>query len=138
MPVKAKKSKKEENISPISKIIFGSVIGSVLYFAALALFAFFSLNNGVDSSVYMPAGIVLGILTAMLGGFLAVRPIRKNGAAFGALTGLIQALICAIALFVANKAVAGTGIFILIAAVIAGGVAGGIIAVNLKIKKRYK
>lgn len=138
MPAKTKKTRKEENVSPISKIILGAVVGVVLYFALLAAFALFALNNGIDSSVYMPVGMFAGVVTAMIGGFAAVRPIKKNGAAFGALCGLIQAMLCALMLFVANKAAAGTGIFILMAVIVMGGVLGGIIAVNLKIKKRYK
>ncbi len=110
----------------------------MLFFAALALFALFALNSEVNSSFYMPAGMVFGALTSMSGGFIAVRPLKKNGAAYGALAGGAQSLLCALILFIANKAVAGTGIFIFMAVVVVGGISGGIIAVNLKIKKRYK
>ncbi len=138
MPAKTKNSRKEENVSSVSKIFLSAVAGGILYFALLAVFAVLALKNGFDSSVYMPVGMFAGFITAMLGGFVTVRPIKKNGAVFGALCGLIQAILCALILFVANKAVAGTHIFILMAVIIAGGALGGIIAVNLKIKKRYK
>lgn len=138
MQEKAKRSRREDNkSSPISKIMIGAVSGSILYFALLAFFALFALKSNVGTSSYMPAGLFLGALTAFIGGFAAVKPLKQKGAIFGALTGLVQALICSIILFIANEAAAGTGIFILMALLIAAAAGGGIAAVNIKIKKKY-
>lgn len=138
MQEKIKKSRRDEKkTSPISKIIMGAVLGSVLYFVLLAVFASFALKSNVSMSSYMPAGMVLGALTAFIGGFAAVKPLKEKGVVYGALTGLVQALICSIVLFIVNSAVAGTGIFILMAVIIAAAAGGGITAVNLKPKKKY-
>ena len=137
MPVKSKTAKKDDNNKPIYKILIGSVIGSVLYFLLIALFSLMALKSSFDSSVYMPAGIVLGGLSAFLGGFITVKPIKEKGVFYGALTGLIQALICASVLFIVNNATAGTGIFILIAVILLCGALGGVAAVNIKKKIKY-
>ncbi len=138
MQEKAKRTRREDNKStPISKIMIGAVLGSILYFAFLAFFALFALKSNVSVSSYMPAGMVLGALTAFIGGFVAVKPLKQKGAVFGALTGLVQALICSIILFVVNEAAAGTGIFILMALLIAAAAGGGIAAVNMKTKRKY-
>lgn len=138
MSGKAKSSRREEkkDINFI-KLIIGSVISSVIYFVILAVYASFALKSGASASGYMPAGMVTGAVTGFLSGFIAVRPIKQKGAIFGAVAGLIHAVICMIVLFAVNNASAGNGIFILSAIIVICSVLGGIAAVNLKIKKKY-
>lgn len=139
MPEKSKSSRaKEKNTSNINKIIVGSVIGSVFLFMLILLFSFLVLKtDSFSSSLYLPAGLVFGAMSAFVGGFVSVRPIRKNGALFGTLTGLAQALICSASMFFINGNNAGSGLFILMAVITAFGSIGGISAVNLKVRKRY-
>ena len=138
MQDKTKRSHRDENkSSPISKILIGSFVGSLLYFLVLALFALFALKSNVASSSYMPAGLFFCALSAFVGGFAAVKPLKQKGIAYGALSGLVQALVCSTVLFIVNKANAGTGIFILMALTVAASAGGGIAAVNMKIKKKY-
>ena len=138
MQEKTNRSRREDNkSSPISKIMIGAVLGTVLYFVVLALFALFALKSNAGTSSYMPVGMALGALTAFAGGFAAVKPLKQKGAVFGAVTGLVQALMCSIILFIVNKAVAGTGIFILMALITVAAAGGGIAAVNVKIKEKY-
>ncbi len=129
---------KEKNVSSLNKIVIGSVTGTMLFFCIVSLFAYLSLKTeAFSSSLYMPMGLVSGALSAFSGGFIAVRPIRKKGAAFGALTGFAQALICSAAAFFINGNKVGSGLFILMAVITVLGSAGGISAVNLKAGKRY-
>ena len=139
MSAKSKTSRRDEKqqSSPYIKILIGSLTGGVLFFILVAFAAAAALKSGFSSSLYMPLGIVLGALSAFAGGFIAVRPIKQRGAPYGALTGILQALICAVVLFVANGYKAGNGIFILSAVMILCSALGGIAAVNLKIKKKY-
>ena len=130
-------SKNENNQSLLMKIAIGTAISVVLYFIFIALYAFVSLKTGASASVYMPVGIVLGVLAGLIGGFAAVRPVKQKGFVLGALTGLASAVICAAILFIVNGNKAGNGVFFLMAAIISGSAAGGISAVNLKIKKKY-
>lgn len=139
MPNKSKSSRsKEKDTSTLNKILIGSVIGTVFFFGIISLFSILILKtDAFSSSLYMPMGLVSGALSAFTGGFITVRPVRKNGAGYGALTGFIQALISSAAVFFINGNKVGTGLFILMAVIIASGSLGGISAVNLKVKKRY-
>lgn len=133
----SKKTRKEETGSPIFNIFLGSVTGSVIYFCLIAFFALAALKSGTDKSMYIPAGMFLGFLSGLSGSFISVRPLKEKGVIYGGIVGLINSLISSLVLFVINKGIAGSGIFILIALITLGGMAGGIIAVNLKFKKRY-
>ena len=135
---KVKKTRRDEKkVSPAAKILIGAVLGSVIYFAAVAVFAAFALKSGVGFSSYMPAGLALGALAGLVSGFFTVRPIKQNGALYGALSGLGQSLINSIVLFSVNKASAGTGMLILAVSVTVASAIGGIAAVNIKRKKKY-
>ena len=87
--------------------------------------------------MYMPLGLFCAAVSSFIGGFFAVRPVRKNGAATGAVSGFGQALICSAAVYFINGNNVGTGIFILMGVLIAFGAIGGISAVNLRVKKKY-
>ena len=138
MGSKTKKTRRDEKrASPQIKIIIGSAIGTVLYFLIVAVAAVAVLKSGSGTSVYMPIGFAAGVLSGFAGGFAAVRPIKEKGAMFGALSGLGQALLCSIVLFIVNKATAGSGMFILSLIIIICSALGGIAAVNAKRKKKY-
>ena len=73
----------------------------------------------------------------MAGGFFSVRPIKEKGAIYGALSGAIISVLVTTVLFLINNSSAGSGIFIVMGLILAGGIVGGITAVNLKTKKKY-
>lgn len=138
MSGKSKTSRREEKKgSPLKNIIIAVVLGVAVYFIFIAVFAAFALKSGAGDSSYMPAGMAVGAVSALISGFAAVRPIKEKGAVYGALTGLVQALISSLVLFIVNHASAGNGIFILTAVMIICGMLGGIAAVNMKKRKKY-
>ncbi len=127
----------EESGNNYIKVLVGSAVSAVMFFAFLGLFALFSLKNGTNSSLYMPAGVVFSFLSGITGGFVTVRPIKQKGVPYGALSGFISSLFCAVVLFVVNGNKAGSGLFIVAGLMILGSAVGGIGAVNLKFKKKY-
>jgi len=74
--VKSSSRKDNKNETPFIKIIIGSVVSSILYFIIIALYAVFALKSGANASGYMPVGMVFGVLTGFLCGFVAVWPIN--------------------------------------------------------------
>ena len=140
MPNKTKNSRTKENNSvDYSKIIIGSVTGTIIFFALIALFSAVSLKSDLFSkSSYMPLGLISAFFSSFIGGFITVRAIKKNGALLGALTGLIQALVSSAVVFFINERNSGTGIFILMTVIIIAGAVGGISAVNMKSRKKFK
>lgn len=127
----------EESGNNYVRILIGSAVSAVIFFVLLALFALFSLKNGTNGSVYVPAGIAFALLSGLAGGFATVRPIKQKGVPYGALSGFIASLFCSAVLFIVNGSKAGSGLFVLAGIMILGGAAGGIGAVNLKVKKKY-
>lgn len=139
MPPKSKNNRSKENSSSsLNRILIASFIGSALFFAFVSLISVVILKtNAFTTSLYMPLGLVSGAASSFLCGFMAVRPVKKNGAATGALSGLVQALICSATVFFINGNKSGIGIFVLMAVIAVFSSLGGISAVNLKAKKRY-
>lgn len=138
MSGKPKKSRREEKQSaPFLRIVIAAVSGAVFYFVLIAVFAAFALKSGAGVSSYMPAGLAAGAVSCLFSGFAAVRPIKEKGAVYGSLTGLIQAVVSSIVLFIVNHASAGNGLFILSAIMMICGMLGGIAAVNMKKRKKY-
>ncbi len=140
MPQKLKSSRSNETSAPdFKRIIPGSLFGTFLFFVLIVLFSVTALKTDfLSSAAYMPLGIFSGAMSSFSGGFISVRPTRKKGALLGILSGLFQAfLITAILLFIyADNP--GSGLFIFMAVITVFGLLGGISAVNLKMKKKYK
>ncbi len=138
MGVKNKSSRKESKYNTkLIKVAVGAVISTVLFFSLLAVFAVLSLKSDFSASLYLPAGLLSGAVSAFMGGFICVRPIMEKGALFGLISGVVQAVVCSAVLFALNGGAAGNGLFILFGIISAFSVLGGIAAVNLKIKKKY-
>lgn len=134
----ANTSRNENNISNlIIKAVICGLISSVLYFVMIAVFTAAALKSGISASSYMPAGFIIGAITGFTGGFIIARLVKIKGALYGLLNGGVQALICAVALFVLNGGSLGKGIIILSGIIIGSAIAGGVAGVNLKMKKKY-
>ena len=132
------KSKKDNKSGfPLKGIIISSSLCSILFFAFVAIFSALILKKGFAASMFMPVGLLLGGVSSLLNGFVTVFPIKEKGMIYGAISGLIQALICAVVLFAVNGGAVGKGTFILMAIMIVCSALGGIGAVNFKIKKKY-
>lgn len=138
MSSKPRTTRKDDGSKNLAaKIAVGSAVSVILYFVLIAFYALAAFKTGLSSSLYMPIGVVLGALSGLVGGFVAVKPIMQKGIVFGALSGLISAIICSAVTFAVNGNKAGNGIFIFMAAMLLGGAAGGVAAMNLKLKKKY-
>lgn len=134
-PRTTRKDDSSKNLA--AKIAVGAAVSVVLYFVLIAFYALAAFKTGLSSSLYMPIGIVLGALSGLVGGFVSVKPIMQKGIVFGALSGLISAIVSSAMMFAANGNKAGNGIFVFMAAMLLGGAAGGVAAMNLKLKKKY-
>ena len=132
-----KKHGEDSKSVPINKIIIGSFFGFLAFFVFIAIYTLFSLKTGGEMSLYKPAGWVFGFLSGFIGGFVSVRPVKQKGAIYGAVSGVAISLLVATVLFFINNSSAGSGVFVLMGLILAGGIAGGITAVNLKFKKKY-
>ncbi len=67
----------------IKTVLIGSVIGIICFFALLAIFALIALKQDLSEEYYWILTIVASAVSSFIGGFSAVRPIRKNGLILG-------------------------------------------------------
>lgn len=137
MNKKSRSSKNDEQKFQYIPILVASLICSVLFFVFLIAVSAVMLNSTVNSSLYLPSGLVAGVLTGFINGFVTAKLTGEKGLLYGAVTGSVQSFLCAVTVFVLNKGVAGNGIFILIVLIISAAASGGLTAVNIRKKIKY-
>lgn len=112
------------------KALIGSLVGVILFFALTALASFILWKTDSDESIYKFVLLLIGAVASFTGGFVAVRPTRKNGIAVGALSALPVYLIEILASVLVSKSGIGVIGWIMLAVQILVAAIGGIIAVN--------
>lgn len=112
------------------KTAIGSGVSLVVFFLLALLAGFILWKNDADTNSFKYVIFALGAVSGFIGGFVAVRPVRKNGIAFGALSSVVPcAIIILISVLIAKSSVSVTG-WIFIALYILFSAIGGIVAVN--------
>lgn len=112
------------------KALIGSLVGVILFFALTALASFILWKTDSDESIYKFVLLLIGAVASFTGGFVAVRPTRKNGIAVGALSALPVYLLEILASVLVSKSGIGVIGWIMLAVQILVAAIGGIIAVN--------
>lgn len=131
---KKRKTKSKVQNTTAKNIVIKTAIGSgvsLVVFFLLALLAGFVLwKNDADINYFKYVIFALSAVSGFIGGFVAVRPVRKNGIAFGALSSVVPcAIIILVSVLIAKSSVSVTG-WIFIALYILFSAIGGIVAVN--------
>lgn len=120
----------------IIKILIGSGVGTAVFFLLTALSAFILLQNDSDTPIYKYIMLLAGAFSGFLSGFVAVRPLRKNGLAFGSVSALPVYLIAVlVSVLIARSGIGLIG-WILFAVMVVFASVGGIVAVNKRKKTR--
>lgn len=122
---------KDSSLKNIAKkTAIGSVASLLSFFALTALAALILWKNDSDTASFKYIISAIGAVSGFLGGFIAVRPVRKNGIAFGALSALVPCvLILAVSALLTKSPISIAG-WIFIAVNILFSAIGGIVAVN--------
>ncbi len=131
MPEKRRIKPQMNDIRTVAiKTLTGSLVGLVIFFLLTAVATAVLWKTDADSEMYKYILLVIGAISAFVCGFVAVRPVRKNGIVFGALSVLPTYLITIIVSMLISKS--GIGLFgwILLGIQILFAAIGGIIAVN--------
>lgn len=133
MRKKRKTKSKVQNITAkniVIKTAIGSGVSLVVFFLLALLAGFVLWKNDADTTSFKYVIFALSAVSGFIGGFVAVRPVRKNGIAFGALSSVVPcAVIILASVLVAKSSVSVTG-WIFIALYILFSAIGGIVAVN--------
>ncbi len=119
----------------IIRLLRGAAIGSAAFFLLLLLLAQIILKSDLGDSVLTAAAMASAGIAALVSGFFAVRPIRKNGIPLGAASVIpviaVTALCCAVAAGGIGKNLLYSVVLMLVC-----GAVGGIGAVNMRKKGR--
>lgn len=128
---RTKAKAKDSSLKNIAKkTAIGSVASLLSFFALMALAALILWKNDSDTASFKYIVSAIGAVSGFLGGFIAVRPVRKNGIAFGALSALVPCvLILAVSALLTKSPISIAG-WIFIAVNILFSAIGGIVAVN--------
>lgn len=137
MPENKKRKEKDTGKIPIKRISVCSVIGASLFILELIVFSVAELKMSFGNGVYMPAGLVMALVSSAAAGFAAVFKSKKNALPSGALTGAIEAVINDIFLLAINGGSTGKGILFVALASVIGGAVGGVVSANIRPKIKY-
>lgn len=112
------------------KILIGSLVSVLMFFVLTALASFLLWKTDADESVYKFVILLIGAFSAFAGGFVAVRPIRKNGIALGTLSTILPYFIVILVSALVAKSGLGVIGWVLLPLQVLFSAIGGIIAVN--------
>lgn len=101
-----------------------------MFFVLTALASLILWKTDADESIYKFISLIIGAVSSFTGGFAGVRPVRKNGIAFGALSVLPVYLAEILAGVLVSKGGIGLIGWIMLAVQLIFSAVGGIIAVN--------
>ncbi len=132
---KVRREDKKENI--LLNITVGGLLGFVLFILFIILFAFVELKIGLGEKFYFPFLILVGSISGLMNGYVAVRPSKRCALPFGAASGCIESLLCLLVLLVSNKAFVGINSFVFLLIIVVFSAVGGVIAANLRLRKKY-
>ena len=114
----------------VVRVLIGSLTGIAVYFVLTAVASLILWKADTDESLYKFIMLLVGAAAAFAGGFVAVRPVRKNGIIVGALSVLpVYAVELVVSLLVSKSGIGVIG-WILLAIQLTVAAVGGIIAVN--------
>ena len=114
----------------VIKTLTGSLVGLAVFFLLAAAAAAVLLKTDADGEIYKYILLSVGAVAAFICGFAAVRPVRKNGIVFGALSVLPMYLVIILASILISKSGIGLIGWVLLGVQLLFAAIGGIIAVN--------
>ena len=134
-----KRKRNNENESVIKTIVkksaTGTAVGIATFFAMMLLFAVVTVKAQLSSSIQNVLPFISVALSCILGAYLTGRLAKKKGIMYGAITSLAEDLIICIVLFFVNREL-GIRTLIMTAISLISGMAGGVMAVNKKVKRK--
>lgn len=121
----------------LKRVMIGSAVGAIAFFALLALTAMFLLKSGIHQSTLPFMAIGIAGIASFISGYTAVRPLRKKGIAYGAFSTIPLAVVIIAAILIANKIGIGMNTLIMLPVMLILGAVGGITAANMRLRHKH-
>lgn len=133
---KGKITKNKQKSNPYIKLFFSGAAGTGLFYLLIAVFSLIAMKLNLSESLFMPTGLIFGVLSGFLAGYTSVIPFGEKGLIYGSAGGAVCAVLCGTVAFAVNGGNAGTGIFLLSAIILISSAGGGIISSGKKRKRK--
>lgn len=136
----SKQGRKPEQSSQkrlIKRTLIASAIGIAILFILLLVFSAILLKTDTAGNSLALCAFAACAIAALIAGFAAVRPVRKNGLMLGAAASIPVIIVVLIAC-VALGGAPGTSAVIAVVIMLVCGGAGGIAAANKRSTRRHK
>lgn len=121
----------------ISHALKGGVIGIVILILCVLISVVLILKANLNEQFYMPILLLCVLFSGLISGYVSSRKTRNNGLLHGSMAAVLPSLVLLVATSVAGKSFDAVS-FIPISVMIVFGAMGGIMAVNLRIKKKKR
>ncbi len=120
----------------ILRIIKGSAFAIILSLILLTIFAILLTYTTLSETTIMPVVLIITGISILIGSTISTRKIQKNGLFYGAAVGLIYIIILYLASSISMTGFSlSANSLIMLAVGTVTGMIGGIIGVNLAVKK---
>lgn len=134
----SKRSKSENpNLEKAIKILIASAVGIALSVGALLLSCALVLRNDLSGTVPILLAFASFVISSFIAGFISGKTIRRNGIVYGALSAMPMCLFLLI-LCAAFYGSLGGKLALCSVCMLVFGASGGICAVNIRQKRRYR
>jgi len=130
--------REDKKQSYYKNILAGYILQTVMFLLMILGFAAAGLKSDISQSAWLPCVLIFGVISGVCGGFVCVRPVKSLAFPLSAASGALSGVTVFIALLFANGAKTGALSVILMIIIILSSVIGGISAVTLKKKTRYR
>lgn len=130
--------REDKKQSYYKNILAGYILQTVMFVLLTVGFAAAVLKSDISQSVWLPCELIFGVICGVSGGFICVRPVKCLALPLSAASGALSGITVFLALLIANGAKTGAISLILLIIMILSSVIGGISAVTLKKKTRYR
>lgn len=120
----------------VMAIIKGCAFAIIFSVILLTIYALILVNTNVSENTIMPVVLIITGVSILIGGTISSRKIKKNGLIYGGVVGLVYTFILYLAssISMVGFSLSANSLLMLIVSVITG-IIGGIIGVNLSVKK---
>lgn len=120
----------------VMAIIKGCLFAMILSIILLTIYALLLANTAISENTMMPVVLTITGISILIGGTVSSRKMKKNGLIYGGIVGLVYVLTLYLASSISMVGFSlSANSFIMLGVGVITGIIGGIIGVNLAVRK---
>lgn len=120
----------------VMAVVKGCLFAIVLSIILLTIYALLLANTSISENTMMPVVLTITGISILIGGTISSRKMKKNGLIYGGVVGLVYVITLYLASSISMVGFSlSANSFIMLGVGVLAGVIGGIIGVNLAVRK---